>query len=93
MRMTIISRMSNQFTESTQGIPLSLTIRPAGGLPGDYSYSTDSSALMRMLHKGTDLSLDALKRFESQLPSRVGAQLKSVELSEALLTEIGYFVD
>lgn len=74
-------------------IPLSLTIKPACGLPGDYEYLTDSSALLQMLRKQTDLPATVLQRFESNMYSSNNARLLGVELSDRVLTDLGYFVD
>lgn len=81
------------FKEGAKTVPLSLVLRPACGLPGEYAYSTDSAALIRMLHRETDLPSDVLNRFEVQMRSCPSARLMGVELSESVLTEIGYFVD
>lgn len=91
--MNLITQMSGTFNEGAKTIPLSLTIRPSRGVPGDYKYLTDSSTLMRMLRKNTDLSFDILSRFEGEMYSCPSARLMGVELSESLLTEIGYFVE
>ena len=91
--MNIITQMSSTFREGSKTIPLSLTIRPACGVPGDYQYATDSAALMRMLHRETDLSSDILNRFEGELQSHPCARLTAVELSDSVLMEIGYFID
>jgi len=93
MRMNIITQMSPAVTGAGKTIPLSLTIRPSRGVEGDYQFATDSAALMRLLHKKTDLSYDTLKRFEGEMYSYPNARLNGVELSEAALTEIGYFID
>jgi hypothetical protein len=93
MRVNLITRPS-QGSESGPGtIPLSLTIRPACGLPGDYDCQTDSKALLRLLRLKTDLPAYALDQFEEGLRSRVGAKLLGVELSDSVLTDIGYFID
>jgi hypothetical protein len=76
-----------------KAVPLSLTIRPSCGLPGEYVYTTDSAALLRMLRRATDLSSDALNRFEGEMFSDPCARLLGVELSESVLTEIGYFIE
>jgi len=91
--MNIITQMSPAVTGAGKTIPLSLTIRPSRGVEGDYQFATDSAALMRLLHKKTDLSYDTLKRFEGEMYSYPNARLNGVELSEAALTEIGYFID
>ena len=93
MRMNIITQMSNPVSGEAKTIPLSLTIRPSRGVEGDYQFATDSASLMRLLKKKTDLSLDALQRFEGEIYSYPSARLNGVELSEAALTEIGYFID
>jgi hypothetical protein len=85
--------MDSTLEIGAKSIPLSLTIRPACGLPGDYQFATDSAALVRMLHKKTDLSFDAIKRFEGEIYSNPSARLLGVELSESVLTELGYFID
>jgi len=46
-----------------------------------------------MLRQHTDLPTTVLKRFEGDMYALVKAQLLGVELSESLLTDIGYFVD
>ena len=74
-------------------IPLSLTIRPACGLPGDYEFTTDSAALLRLLRQQTELPNSVLERFEENMYSSPNARLLGVELSERVLTDIGYFVD
>jgi hypothetical protein len=93
MRMNIVTQMSSTLNDGAKTIPLSLTIRPSCGVPGDYQFATDSAALMRMLHKKTDLSRDTLTRFEGEMYSFPSARLMGVELSESVLTEIGYFID
>jgi hypothetical protein len=91
--MNLITQMSGTSQQGTKTIPLSLTIRPACGVPGDYKCFIDSAALMRMLHRKTDLSFDILSRFEGQMCSGPSARLMGVELSESVLTEIGYFIE
>jgi len=91
--MNLITQLSGSFSEGEKPIPLSLTIRPACGVPGDYRYVTNTAALMRMLHKNTDLSFDILSRFEGEMCSYPSARLLGVEMSESLLTEIGYFIE
>jgi hypothetical protein len=91
--MNIITQMSSPINDGAKTIPLSLTIRPSCGIPGDYQFATDSDAVMRMLQKKTDLSRDTLKRFEGEMYSFPSARLVGVEMSEAVLTEIGYFID
>ena len=93
MRVNLITQSSIQPRPVTGPFPLSLTIRPACGLPGDYQYSTDSAALMQMLRKQTELPATVLQRFEGNLNTSATARLLGVELSESVLTDIGYFID
>jgi hypothetical protein len=73
--------------------PLTLTIKPATGFPGEYKMPTDRSWLMQMLRQKTDLPAPALERFEAKLVTKINAQLLGVELGDKVLTEIGYFID
>ena len=93
MRMNLIARHSGNFEEGAAIVALALTLRPACGLPGDYQFKTTSASLMKILRKGTELSLDILAGFEGQILSCPYARLMGVEMSEAVLTEIGYFID
>ena len=86
---------------STQPIPnspahtgaIALKICPACGIPGDYECQMDSGALMRMLRQQTDLPASVLETFEKKLRVPLGARLLAVDLSETVLTDIGYFID
>jgi hypothetical protein len=91
MRMNLITEASGDPGAGT--IPLSLTIRPACGLPGDYEYPTDSTSLIRMLRAQTDLPGTVLQRFEEELRAGSRPKLLGVELSEQVLTNIGYLID
>jgi hypothetical protein len=71
---------------------ITLTLRPAASLPGDYSFITNVDSLRRMLRR-TDLPSTVLERFESGIRSPKGANLPAVEISDKTLTQIGYFVD
>jgi hypothetical protein len=93
MRVNLSTRTSDRSESHSGTIPLSLTIRPACGLPGDYEFPTDSAALLRLLRRQTDLPDSILQRFEESLRTPLGARLLGVELSESVLTEIGYFID
>jgi hypothetical protein len=93
MRVNLITRPSGHSESGTGTIPLSLTIRPACGLPGDYECPTDSAALLLMLRKQTDLSAYVLQGFERDLRAPLGARLLGVDLSDTALTNIGYFID
>jgi hypothetical protein len=93
MRVDLITQSSASSTLEKGAILLSLSIRPACRLPGDYQYLTDSAAILQMLRQHTDLPSIVLKRFEDDMYASGNAQLLGVELSESLLTDIGYFVD
>jgi hypothetical protein len=93
MRVNLISNPSAHSSSGGETIPLSLTIRPACGLPGDYEFPTDSAALLQLLRQQTDLSAEVLQRFENSLRAAANARLLGVELSDRVLTDIGYFID
>jgi hypothetical protein len=93
MRVNLITRPSDRSQSGPGTIPLSLTIRPSCGLPGDYEYPTDSAALLRMLRQQTDLPAYVLQTFEQNLRTQLSARLLGVELSDSVLTKIGYFID
>jgi hypothetical protein len=93
MRVNLITRPSDRSTSRAGTIPLLLTIRPACGLPGDYECPTDTAALLRMLRQHTDLPAPVLQHFEEDMSSPLGARLLGVELSEGILTNLGYFID
>jgi hypothetical protein len=93
MRVNLSTRPSDRSASKPGTIPLTLTIRPSRGLPGDYDYPTDSAALLRLLRQQTDLPGYVLERFEESLRVPVGARLLGVELSEDCLTDLGYFID
>ncbi len=93
MRVNLITQALSSSQSSKETFPVSLTIRPACGLPGEYQFPTDSVSLFRMLHQQTDLPATVLQRFEGNLCNTHSAKLLGVELSEGVLTKIGYFVD
>lgn len=93
MRVNLITEPFDSPRPSYGNIPLSLTIRPACGLPGDYQFPTDSDSLMRLLREETSLPAPVLESFEGKLCAPIGAKLLGVELSESVLTDIGYFID
>jgi len=93
MRVNLISEWSSTALPVDGAIPLSLTIRPACGLPGEYVCPTDSTTLLRMLSQRTDLPSSVLRRFQGDLFATSRARLLAVELNDQVLTEIGYFVD
>jgi hypothetical protein len=73
--------------------PVILTVRPACKLPGDYRYTTDNRSLLKLLRQGTELRSSVLENFEQDLQITKAAKLLDVEMSDRVLTEIGYFVD
>jgi hypothetical protein len=93
MRVNLTTQATNSLDPRALTIPISLTIRPSCGVPGDYAYRTDSVALLRMLDNETDLPSSVLQRFESEIRRSFKARLLGVELSERLLEDIGYFID
>ena len=93
MRMDLTAQTSDRHMSSFSAVPVSLLIKPACGLPGDYSYRTDSQALLSMLKQQTDLPAPVLDRFMSDLRCAPSARLRAVELDERTLRRIGYFVD
>ena len=93
MRVNLSTRLSEGGQLVPGTIPLSLTVRPACGLPGDYEWVTDSAALLRLLRRQTDLPDSVLQRFEENIRTTHSARLLGVELSESVLTDIGYFID
>ncbi len=93
MRVNLTTKPSGRAMTGKTGMLLSLTIRPACGFPGEFQLPMDSHALMRLLRQETDLSAPALERFEDKLCAPIGARLLGVELSEGVLTDMGYFID
>jgi len=93
MRVNLITQALSPFTSGSGSFQVSLTIRPACGLPGEYQYPTDSASLLRLLHQQTDLPSSVLEKFKGNLSESHSARLLGVELSEQVLTKIGYFVD
>ena len=91
--MDLTAQPSDKKLSHFSSIPVSLLIKPACGLPGDYSYATDSQTLLTMLKQQTDLPTPVLDRFMSDLRSAPMARLRAVELDERVLRKIGYFVD
>ena len=91
MRVNFTARPAR--TQNAASTSVLLTIQPACGIPGDFSFTTDRASLVRMLRQKTELRLPAIETFEQELESPRGARLLSVEMSERALTEIGYFVD
>jgi hypothetical protein len=67
----------------------SFHLRVSGRIP----VPINSQALMRLLREKSDLSASVLERFEGKLCVPIGARLLGVELSEEVLTDMGYFID
>jgi hypothetical protein len=94
--MNLNARAMPSYRSDVSDLPehrIFLTIRPSRLVPGDYSYTTSSHSLLRMLRQKTDLPSSVLEKFEMGIYSPKGANLLAVEISEKTLTEIGYFVD
>ena len=92
MRMNLNARaFPARDSDLTEG-RVTLTIRPACSLPGNYSFVTNRDSLRRLLRR-TDLPSTVLEKFETGIYSPKGANLPAVELSEETLTQIGYFID
>jgi hypothetical protein len=72
---------------------ISVTIRPACGVPGEFLYSTNQKSLLRLLRRATELRSAALERFEIELAVAKKASLRGVETSDETLAQIGYFID
>lgn len=89
--MNLIARPSG--IPSIGTISLSLMLKPACGLPGDYEYPTDSATLIRMLRAQTDLPGTVLQHFEDDIRAGYNPRLLGVELNDNLLEKIGYFID
>ena len=91
--MNLLAQSSAPYRHGTMTLPISLTIKPACGLPGDYLYSTDSAALLRLLKRATDLPSTVLKKFEGDMYTSSSSKLLGVDLKESVLEDLGYFVD
>jgi len=93
MRVNLSTRPSAHRVSRGGTNPLTLTIRPACGLPGDYECPIEGEALLRLLRQQTDLPGYVLEGFAMKLRTAADARLLGVELSETVLTDIGYFID
>ena len=93
MRMNLNARALPSSHSDLPENSVLLTVRPACLLPGDYSYTTSSDSLLRMLRQRTDLPSTVLDKFEMGIQGPKEANLLAVKISERTLTEIGYFVD
>lgn len=93
MKVNLSTRPSRSSASGAVTVPLKLTIRPTCGVPGDYECSTDSASLLRLLRRQTDLPGYVLENFAAQIRLHLAARLTRVELSDNVLTDIGYFID
>jgi len=93
MRFNLISHSAATKTSNAGAIPLSLTLRPSCGVPGEYTYPTDSVTLRHLLEKGTDLPAAVVRRFMGDVLGSPKARLLGVNLDDDTLKRIGYFVD
>ncbi len=74
-------------------MPVLLTIRPTCKVPGDYECKMDSATLLRLLRTQTDLPGYELEAFAMKVRATLAAQITGVDLSDSVLTDIGYFID
>jgi hypothetical protein len=93
MRVNLSTRRSRHSTSQRGTISLTLSIRPACGIPGEYECPIDSGTLTRLLRRQTDLPGSVIEVFEEKMHFAPTASLLGVELSEQVLTDIGYFID
>jgi len=93
MRMNLITSPIQTAKPHRGTIRYSLTVKPATGFPGEYQMLTTRDQLLQLLTSKTRLAPTKIERFDRSLGTADGARLLDVELSEALLTEIGYFID
>ena len=92
MRVNLTAQTSRQLTPEWQPVPVALLIQPSRGLPGEYTYTTDSRALLQMLKQKTDLPASVIDRFKADLRLSPKVRLLGVDLNDQVLTAIGYFV-
>jgi hypothetical protein len=92
MKMNIRAQATSTHSSDPSEGRVTLTIRPAAPLPGNYSFVTSTQSLRRLLLR-TELPSTVLEKFETGMYSPKGANLTAVELSDKTLTQIGYFVD
>ncbi|WP_263373695.1 hypothetical protein [Granulicella aggregans] len=93
MRFNLVTQPAVQTPGNAGAFPLSLTLRSSCGLPGEYTFPTDSSSLLRLLKSGTDLPDAVVWRFLGEACAKAKARLLGVELSDETLRGIGFFVD
>jgi hypothetical protein len=93
MRVNLFAHVAPTPAPEAGPVSVSLTIKPACGLPGTFEYKTDSVALLNMLHRRTDLNGAILSEFKKNLHTSHQVKLLGVDIKDQALEEIGYFVD
>jgi hypothetical protein len=93
MRVNLSAWPSGSCPGRAGTVALTLSIRPACGIPGEFECPIDSAALLRLLRQQTDLPDSVIEVFGKKLRTGPRARLLGVELSERALTDIGYFID
>ena len=93
MRMNLTAYSGSFGTDTGGSESVVLTVRPACRIPGDFRYMTDGKSLLKLLRQGTELRSSVIESFEKDLQLTKAAKLLGVEISDKVLTEIGYFVD
>lgn len=93
MRVNLLAQSTRPQGSPNAAFPVSITVRPSCGLPGDYEFRTDSATLLQMLRQKTDIPSYMVDRFQLDLRLSSTVRLSGVNMSEHLLTEIGYFLD
>jgi hypothetical protein len=93
MRVNLTAHTGSFSTNTGVPEPVVLTVRPACRIPGDFRYMTDGKSLLKLLRQGTELRSSVIESFEKDLHLTRAAKLLGVEMSDRVLTEIGYFVD
>ena len=92
MRVSLHAKSSVP-ARSQVSVPLLVTIRPSNLPGGEFEYSTESAILLRLLRKGTDLAEYTLDRFRTELAVCNEGRLSSVNMTDEMLQELGYFID
>jgi hypothetical protein len=93
MRMNLITSRVNSTNRPPEAVRYSLTVKSAYGFPGEFQMQTTRAQLLKLLKNKTQLGATKIERFDRSLGTAAGARLLDVELSEDLLTEIGYFIE
>ena len=93
MRVNLTAHSGSFGTDTARSESVVLTVRPACKIPGDFRYMTDGKSLLKLLRQGTELRSSVIESFEKDLQLTKAAKLLGVEISDRVLTEIGYFVD